>query len=73
MLDGGNDTDLDNYFLSLEFAEDPRTYSMLANDNVSEGLFNLVKQLAEEPNNPKFEKDLSYIWVSSKFKIISYW
>ena len=62
LLDGGNDTDLDNYFLSLEFAEDPRTYSMLANDNVSEGLFNLVKQLAEEPNNPKFEKDLSYIF-----------
>ena len=62
LLDGGNDSDLDNYFLSLEFAEDPRTYSMLANDNVSEGLFNLVKQLAEEPNNPKFEKDLSYIF-----------
>ena len=56
LLDGGKDTDLDNYFLSLEFAEDPRTYSMLANDNVSEGLFNLVKQLAEEPNNQNLKK-----------------
>ena len=61
LFDGGNDSDLDNYFLSLEFAEDPRTYSMLANDNVSEGLFNLVKDtisvkdVAEicKKNNPK--------------------